>query len=202
MSTERKFKTPLKKRIADRNRRFVRMSPDRQRVQIARDILAQIETNRFIAKSGTYLRLFDGAKANKLFYPWGAISSDETARLSAEAKQTQIQTALANIRCKVCAIGSAFVAAVDRANECTVSQMRGTNDDFYMRRYLRKWFSTKQLGLIESAFERDTNFAARRRVLASERAAAVDFGRRIQSDRERLIAIWQNVIDNDGEFRP
>ena len=66
---------------------------------------------------------------------------------------------------------------------------------------LERWFTPRMLSLIECAFEMDNGYGEVYSTL-SDRDEAVEFGEDYEDDEERLRAIYQNIIDNAGTFRP
>jgi len=113
--------------------------------------------------------------------------------------------------CEVCAIGAIFVAALDRHDKLKFKQAdlayKGvklntlvSDDPDWMFKYLRRWFSKKQLRLMEYAFEGslfdDWNYKP------NELKATKAFYIKHRSAKSRAIAIMENVIANDGKFIP
>jgi hypothetical protein len=70
-----------------------------------------------------------------------------------------------------------------------------------MRKYLSTWFDVRQLRLIESAFEENDVFGHGERY-SSDIQNAVYFGNQYDDDNDRLEAIFQNIVANDGRFVP
>lgn len=168
------------KNLRDRNRRFARMPRDRQRIAIARDVLAQLDIGRFEAAS-VYLQIRTRPLA-------------EPHELHFKAAQAEIDlsevTACAD-KCRVCGIGSVFVAAVERADRLKLAELRPNYDGNplvprqKMVDYLAPWFDGEQLGIIESVFEQGQSCPA----------AWLEFG-----PTKRLRRIMENIIENGGEF--
>lgn len=189
-----------------KNAAFLALKPAQRRIQIARDVIAQIG-GRITARAGTYFDTRDLRNIN---------ISDEA----------QAQTVFKKITsCTVCAIGSLFLCGVDRANAVTVGQIElggGSVDGSDAKRYLRKFFSIRQLALIETAFEtafEKTYIGPSRFQYSDEAEAATKFGRtadeltdsfnnavsymdEIEADDNRMRLIMQNIIANNGTFRP
>lgn len=180
----------LLRRVKDRNRKFQKLSLEKQRVKIAQDVIEQLQIKRFIARTGIYASV-----------PVIPVRVDP---------EEQFNLALESARgCHVCGIGGVFLSAVRINDDMTYSEaMHGSMDsslggvsldDGMMRKYLRKWFSDHQLSLIESAFE--TKFMGTsndHRKLTT----AVAWGDRFDKSKDRLKAICQNIIDNNGKFVP
>ena len=191
------------KRIRDRNYRFRKMPRDKQRVMIAKDVLELLDAEKIVAHPGTYLGL-DESVSQKY---WGGEEWDDgdgsykEIEAIPDADKVQLHKLIEESpTCEVCGIGACFVAAVRRADQATVGDLKCGSNDRYMRRYLSQWFSRSEISEIEVAFEQSTVFA--RGLPFSRAVAAVEFGRRYNDDNERLRAIFQNIVDNGGNFVP
>lgn len=102
------------------------------------------------------------------------------------------------VKCEVCALGSMMVAFAYRHNHTKASP------DIYDREMatqnLGSIFSDNQLCLIESAFEMrvvNQNYGDDGNPIRE----AIHFGKRYRTNRGRLVAICNNIIQN-GSFRP
>jgi hypothetical protein len=104
--------------------------------------------------------------------------------------------------CEVCGIGALFIAKVGRLDAVKAGGALGNArfDGDYVREQLLTFFSTRQLALIECAFEYDDGDHPR--LTPDEVYNAVLFGVEHINERERMRAIMQNIIDNHGEFCP
>lgn len=109
--------------------------------------------------------------------------------------------------CKVCALGACLLSVVSLKNEFVFDVFNG---DIYVPRSqivkrLKGIFSKRQLALIESAFEGYLIYLGNR---PSEKSwepdlyRAVHFGKSFSDPKLRLKAIMENVIANNGVFKP
>ena len=170
------------------------------RLAIARDIIRHVKSHRLMATRGVYLSVHD----------W-----DKDIESSFEQIATSLQAKDAPIRCDVCGIGAACMVAVglyDDAPELEadwnldytefghVSNIGVSSAD--MKAVLNKWFSPKQLDLIECAFEETTDFRDGKSSKAARIKAAVFCPDHSHSGEAAMEAIYQNIIDNDGTFKP
>lgn len=178
------------KRIRDRNYRFRKMPLERQRITIAKDVLELLETEKVIAQSGTYMEL-DSDIEEKYWDDWST-APEAPVQLHELIERSET--------CEVCGIGACFVAAVRRNDQVEASDMSGASDDDFMRSYLESWFTKDQIELIEAAFEESSRFYKGPSRKLGQRAS--DFGKRYDSDEERMRAIFQNIVDNGGTFVP
>jgi hypothetical protein len=175
------------KDLAELNAAFAALSPEQQRVAIAIDTIQQLWLGVFRATSGTYLEL----------------TSPETFKVNQELQE--VLTA-EGIICEVCARGAIFASAVRKSNAAMVCSYDAGNTTLEMGPsipiFSRKelaFFSRDQLELMEGAFEMWEKEGTLDDDLAR---AATRFGRYFFDEDERLMAIMQNVIDNNGTFCP
>lgn len=182
------------KRISDRNYRFNKMTSEQKRVTIAKDVIALLNAEKLVASCGTYLEFSDAKLKDKY---WGDGYEDPKDGTADVKIHSLIESSPS---CEVCGIGACFVAAVRRADKCTVGDMSNPNDDSFMRDYLKQWFSRDQIQLVEAAFETDSVFCYTQDEDLVERAVA--FGFKFTNDSDRLKAIMENIIENEGIFTP
>lgn len=207
----------IRKRVRDRNYRFKKMKPHRQRMAIARDVIKSLNEGRMVAAQMGYFNIgvpkgtgFEfrtpaGSKKRvENFKRLLDLAGDDWGDGNKEAADVSLNEAIAGVPCTVCGIAACFVAAVDKIDDITLGEADGMSDNA-MRDYLCRWFSKEQVRLIEAAFERDFSFAYHH-VESGDRGevsdAAEAFGRQHVDPKERLIAIMKNIIDNEGTFRP
>lgn len=168
------------KRMRDRNRRFAAMSVERQRITIAKDVLAMLATKKILPQS-------DAGYTDLDWYTYKYKPETPLDALIA----TRVTT------CDVCAVGAMFVATVMRHNCIALGDFDDLNWFHDIAKYLKKFFPKAQLALIEAAFEGTViNGNAG---LRKERAAC-EFRDRLPNDRDRLKAIMENIIANNGTF--
>lgn len=180
-----------RKRVSDRNRRFRKLSPDKQRVRIAKDVIVQLKDGRLRSWRGQYFSPSDLSR-------WGSVDRSTQLHVAFEEQPG----------CRVCALGATFVCAVKRANALRLSDgtINGGASDTqrFMRSYLGSWFSVEQLGLIEVAFEGTPRFAAdgTDEDLVSAATAFYRMHWRDDSSMPTMVAIMENIIRNGGRFVP
>jgi hypothetical protein len=177
----------------ERNAEFAALSGPMKRVTIARDVLLQLEAKRLVPSFGNYLRI------------------DEDDFIDA-LDDDGVREVLAENQCHACGIGSLFVAAVDRVNECTVGDMEGElNNSTFMVKYLSEWFERDQLIMIESAFEghfisahsnSNDSFEDVPPDFQKSVKRAISFTRRLNTAAGRLRKIMTNIVENRGTFIP
>ncbi len=156
---------------------FEKLSKAEKRVQLAKDVIKQIGAKKFIPTRGAYLENSNSDLNSDIF--------------SEKDYGKQVNELLKNKKCKVCALGSAFVAGVLRANDMvcdTTYVAEGT-----MRDYLHKYFgfNISELFDIECAFE---GFLADGEIQ--------NFYVNYPNKKENLLAIMKNIIKNKGKFKP
>ncbi len=157
---------------------FKKMTKAEKRVAIAKDVIANLKTRQLKPLSGTYFSIAAG-------------------------DEFDLQTALAKgAECTVCALGGLFACAVPYKN----GDMGAVDihNGMVIINYLRGIFEKKQLDLIETAFEKKLMgdpypFATRE---AEQNHPAVRFGKKYPGHKARMAAIMQNIIKNEGTFKP
>lgn len=176
------------KRFRDRNRRFRKLTPEKQRVRIAKDVIAQLAAGRIRARRGLYLSPADRTS-------WHAKLDHEQVHLALEEQPI----------CMACALGAAFACAVKRANDLKfISFAHHSAPDrerFMMHAYLKDWFSLEQLGLIECCFEGSERWAVPG-TPPELISRALSFGPYGPTADQLMTAIMKNIIENDGTFVP
>lgn len=164
------------------------------RVAIAQDVLELLRIGGIEAKPGWYVT----APAKGVQYPEGVGDTFEGTALALRQPRSPV-------RCGVCAIGAATMAAVGLYDECEaleedwISYNTESSDDTTMRDVLARWFTRQQLDLIECAFECENNFYSGGSA-EEARENAVNFGHRYDDAEDRLRAIMENIVRNKGRF--
>jgi hypothetical protein len=118
--------------------------------------------------------------------------------------------------CRVCAKGAMLIGYIDVFNKLKLNDLNNfsteVEDMLYVENskivnVLSKHFSQKQLQLIECAFEdgpvqnpRDSS--GRPLVTGATLEKAIKFGNKYPDDKKRLRAIMNNMVKNNGIFKP
>jgi len=161
------------------------MDPKEARKAIARDVISLLKSRRFIASPGTYF----------------ALNASEVVLVGDD----DLRDKVGRKRCDVCAIGAAIVARALREDQISVSQ--ASNGELST---LSGIFESQQLREMEWAFEVERylegdgcscNMCQRERKYHLKKKS-VQFGMKFKKPGPRLLAIWENVLKNDGEFVP
>ncbi len=182
-------------------------SKRKKAVEIARDAIAQIYVGKLIPTTGSYVELADGD-----FDSWDDRHKDFRTLFQSDK----------NIKCNTCAIGSLFIASVDKFNGCNLSQVEGyipsEND------YLDQYFDPLNLRLMEFVFEGGDDVASRISNIFTEglydylsynqseaynraweeysklNKYAEALSEKYPDDKDRLLYLLKNLIRNNGEF--
>lgn len=162
---------------------YSEMTPEQKRMAIAKDVITHVRTERLRPQCGAYLLWNDDFRVDVI-----------DKGNAAEVMQ----------HCTVCAKGAMVLTRIDRFNSLTLpASGRIFNADCVES--LDDIFDEWQLELIEAAFEcaaqRDLEYEELLEV-AAEMQAAVAFGELHETPTDRLVAIMQNIIDNNGTFSP
>lgn len=162
------------------------VNTNKKAVTIAKDVISLLNMHLIKAKTGDYVSL---------------VASEEEWDIKSLQKILKKRSKTKNPKpCFTCGIGACLVARIWKKNNFNID-----SDNFYTDRGavedgLKDTFSERELDLIESAFEMivgsmDGN-------IEYEQWDAVRFGKQYKSDRNRLIAIMNNIIENKGRFIP
>lgn len=189
-----KTKTSKRLSLSEKNKKFWALPAAKKRVAVAKDVIRQINNGFYNPKTGTYFRPDDFK---------GDIEAENAVKL--DVALTEIGNRGGH--CTVCGIGGCFVSLARLGDkiktEAAFGELVEAGDepsDYFMKRKLRKIFSSTQLSMIECAFEMydghgDAHY--------QKRELAADWGNELNLDsRNRLIAIMKNIIKNKGEFIP
>ena len=157
------------------------------RVEIAKDVIAQIKMKTFEVSPGNYIT-----------------TSLEFRKSLMDIEIDSLPRGFKIKNCEACAIGATFISVFNKNNALSTNDLKDViSDDNEMVAYLSKpengGFSSGQLRLMEIAFEG-------REVCESHRDTrkALEFYQKhgVLGSGKLLIAIMKNVIKNKGEFIP
>lgn len=162
-----------------------------KRVLIAKDVLKNLKAKKLEVATGTYCTFFKG-------------NSQVEFKVGCLQKQLQNKT---NIKCECCALGSAFYSYIMKFNNFNVTE---DGDEYFNEtdmNVLERIFTPLQLSMIESAFEGcamveriNHDFDQAYNHIAILRS--IEFGDKYYNDAPRLQSIMQNIVDNNGTFKP
>lgn len=164
-----------------------KLSAAAKRVAIAKDVLSQLKSEIYYARSGSYWRF-------PLCY--------DTARLLDQ--DSLVEASGHGDYCQVCGIGAAVMSAIRCFNKHRVSSVNGCDPRAAIN-VLSDYFSKRQMALIEAAFEpRSDSFRVAdelefNRDKLCERTE--EFHTKHYNDTERMVAIFKNIVRNKGTFK-
>ena len=162
----------------------------RERVlAIAKDVLAHLRL--LSCEEGSYIGVRSTEKA-----------SDAMDKLIEKGGDAQPHIDKIARNCDVCALGAAFLSYVRLYDGVSVEDVV---PDALIEK-MKTVFSAEQLMLIEAAFELDARPPIVGRLggehLPAGSRDAVCFGERFDDPKKRLKAIMENIVANDGVFKP
>lgn len=165
------------------------MSAAQKRVAIAEDVVARILLGKNQPEHMTFGQI-PGLKDDEN----GECIVDQKVLLSKE---------VADKKCTACAVGMGVISGMRLFNKVEVDQ---STDDFDTEK-LENWFSPSQVAMIELAFEEQdgtSHYGKHADATHGEyhHGAAIAFGLQFKNAKQRALAIWENVIRNNGEFCP
>lgn len=178
------------RRTARANKKFESLTPSEKRVQIARDVLAQLATKRLIATPGVWLA--------------GKHEDDELFSGKDVEKNPELQSILNKSKqCTGCALGGMFMCAVERADKLKLTDLSdgakesGVPDMPDVFKYMRRFFSNEQLEQIETAFEQGDGACSADDDYDNEYSGWLPES---CSPSERMRLIMENIVVNKGRF--
>lgn len=177
------------------NEKFKNATKAQKRVMIAKDVLGQIKTNRYLAESGT----------------WVEPNFSRNSRVSeiCDSPETSIQDTFKDKTiesCTVCALGGLFMSCINLNNNTTLRDFDEEADDLgalidgnrKLSNSLNRIFTREQLILIEQYFEEGAGYFYR-----DDDCDLLDsFVDTYPDEQDRLKAIMENIIENKGTFKP
>lgn len=188
------------------------MTPAERRVVLAQDVIAHINAKRL-------LHVHDNQCYVNVSVDLTDAEKDRERRwLDALPRKETISRRIVRRlmkRCDVCARGALMLARIDRFNSMKIRDLHigqfGVGSMEVMSgdtvKALAGAFTKSQLGLIEAAFELRSPCVIHSNFFDTwidwvGGKNAVEFGGDHKDPTSRLIAIMQNIIDHDGEFKP
>lgn len=168
--------------LKTRNAKFKAASATQKRMMIAEDVLDQLSAKKIkAAHRGWALMTFDTPQNPK----------------------QEVCNVMDKAQCTCCALGAMMLSEVrinDKLKLGTLLDDDGLGLEFRMYHgadedRLCDYFEDAQIRLIESAYERGTG-----RYDGTERS--VSFGERYKTPELRLRAIMENIVANNGTFKP
>ena len=185
---------------------FDNLTKAEKRVSIAKDVLFQLETNSVVPTSGNFVELF-------LEFQFGSDISEGKffSELVADSNE-----------CRVCALGALMISQLNVNGDVSMSELDGSPicnnrfgitpfNGFKFGDYIKKYFDESQLQLIEIAYELGNGLFTEGDILCGVEdeiysvyieSKAVKFGKRYKNLKNRMKAIMNNIIENNGEFAP
>lgn len=168
-----------------------KMSKKERRVSIARDVLRRLERGELRLGINYYCEPDDD---EDFALQKGDISKEDITKLQTE--------------CRVCARGAFMISRISKCKDVKWEQLKnGKSNTIHVdneanSNILKDSFTQKQLGLIEAAFEFSLEYGVDYGNSSEDSREAAKFGYDLDKPQDRLIAICQNIIDNDGKFNP
>lgn len=186
---------------------FYALPRNERAVLVAKDIIAQVNNGKYYPKQGAYLNF-------TYITDWMGIKALKEA--VDEGLDIKENFHLIPNGCAACAIGATILSCTHLGNKLKFSDIRASRLGIYdldkasIKELLDSVFNPEQLLMIETAFEGWSYSADRyaRTVLDVDletsvyRACDLFYGKYCNDPEERMIAIYQNIIDNNGVFVP
>jgi len=174
----------MSKTVQKSNEKFQKLTNAQKRVQIAQDVIKSLNAGKLVAEQGVYVA------RNR---PTKMLGTD----LFDEEIVCELDTVLEKIpKCNVCALGGLFVEAVKRYDKIKTDEISAGPWQNELHYYLKKFFSIDQLKMIEDAFESEGP-----NIYYGNHKALV-FCHTIKKPRDRMLKIMNNIVENNGTFKP
>jgi len=162
-----------------------------RRVEILKDVLLQLKTERFLAQKGSYVNLS---------YTLETLRDDDGNK---DAKTCLLQD---KGNCKVCAKGAIFLSLVRKENKVKMFELE---DDDVREKRTNALFGEANMNLMEAAFERwpyeiGGSYMENNWINSDEckyHEEIEDFYDKYTISHHRLEAIVKNAIKNGGIFK-
>lgn len=181
----------------------MRLTKAEKRVEIAKDVLKQIKANKYKPTRGVwFMDSTEKGLDDFLFYG---------TEQCIDAKKDVVEKLVGT--CKVCALGSLFISAIDKYNHTKLDRDSGCDAEVFTsideKNPLTKWFTARQLLLIENTFENLCGAWYPKVVLNDKEwrdwydkvvPAINKYNSKYPNLIDRLKAIMNNIIRNKGTF--
>lgn len=167
---------------------FNALPKDKQKVIIAKDVIAQLNANKYVASKGNWIKALVGHNLE------GSVRDNFD----------EIES------CTVCALGACLLSAVKYKNELEFSDLN--NNSFTQNSKVANLFTSiftpSELKIIEGAFEGGNNAYTKMsfkvtapKTTGEELTKFHKFYNSYENDDQRLRALMQGIIDNNGEVK-
>lgn len=178
----------LQKKLKLDNAKFKKLNKTEQRIAIAKDVIAQLKAEKFLAKS--------------TYFGWGKAYDSYCDTSDAEEANLDLSECVSQVQCSVCGIGSLFVSAARKADALPLKKfLPDAGDRRFESKYLDKWFDSAQLDLVEAYYEQDPRLNAENDPFSSFHYSRSPIYRESNSTK-RLTMIMENIVSNNGKFQP
>jgi hypothetical protein len=214
----------IAREIAKREAIFKKASPTQKRVLIAKDVIAQIKAKKIKPEQGSFVMVekvqgfMSSTEAEYRTGSWNFAMNklSDTEGFDADVRHLYLENKIQ--QCSCCALGGMFMSCTLYNNNTTVDNLYYAGDAIgnvlyddnpeHLSNGLNKFFSVAQLRLIEQTFE--GNQGVVNSGMDDNTGEIVDkyspeseaFYTKYKKPKDRLIAIMQNIVKNNGTFKP
>ena len=210
--------------IAKREAIFKKATVTQKRVLIAKDVIAQIKANKIKPEQGSFVQVekvknfISSSEADKRTGAWNYAMNRLSDSEGADADVRQLYLDNTIQQCSCCALGGMFMSCTLYNNNTTVEDLCYAGADIgdvileegdkSLPNGLNKFFSVAQLKLIEQTFEGDQGAInsgmddGTGEIIDKFSPQAEAFYTKYKKPKDRLIAIMQNIVKNNGTFKP
>jgi hypothetical protein len=178
----------LSAQLEKNNKAFEKLGRRDQRIAIAKDVISLLKAEK-IQPASTYLNI--QSEHIQDCYDNNGHPLDKLDEIQAGVILEQLPS------CKVCGIGSLFVAAIRKHDKMTFNDLLADYEACDTRDmqtdYLKRWFDSDELDSVEEYFEQEND-----EYITPENSPI-----KAEYDKsKRLVMIMENIISNKGHFKP
>lgn len=176
--------------LKKRNAAFKKMSQVEKKIAIAKDVIALIKAEVLNAEKG---------------YKYETFYKEMIEYTPDSQVQSVLNDRIETVKCDVCAIGAVALAKIRIGNDCTKEDL-GANESDNLIDNVSDIFDEAEMRLMEVMFE-SVGMTDEAEEMVEEVYGddtlwqAEAFHQSYKDDNARLIAIMQNIIDNEGEIK-
>jgi hypothetical protein len=184
-------------KIKNTNEEFKKATKAQKRVMIAKDVLAQIKAKRYIPEAGTWVDINYNHFGSEM-------------QIGEECSVQELFSEKTIESCQVCALGGLFMSCINLNNSTLFKELDEAANclgdwiakNLKLSNNLNTIFSRDQLILIELYHEGGSGYFRSSDNLKAKYKHYNLFYTFYPNDEERLKLIMENIVENEGTFKP
>lgn len=206
----KRHEAAIDRQIAAKNAKFKKATPIQKRIMVVKDVLERLNARQVKPEQGDWVNIPKLTnKYERLGDSCSAKADDQLDDLLSSSLQDKIVKE--RVSCTCCALGGLLTSCVAIKNELTVDDFLsdGLDGGEAIKGFdmvgLSDIFSHDQLSLIEFVFEKGQGYVSdnnSRNLEPEVEKVARAFIRKYPKVRDRYRAIFENILANEGTFKP